>query len=110
MAILRCPLELLERSVRSIAPAEGLVVDGESTCGEQVAVIAAIDDLVDVAQRDPLGWDARVGQDTELPERARAPLAVRLDGDAGPPVRRRRGAKDRPVALRRPALAPGNLD
>ncbi len=53
--ILGQPVEELERAVRGIAPAEGAVVLERRTRRAQLPVVAAVDDLVDVAQRDVRG-------------------------------------------------------
>ena len=95
---------------RPIAPAERLVVDGERATREQLAVIAPVDDLVDVAERDVLRRDPGVDEDADLLEGARAGLAVGVDGHAGPNVGRGGGTEDRQVAGRGPALAAGDLD
>ena len=70
-AVLDGPLQQLERAVR-LLPAERLVVLAERAAPQQLAVIAAVDDLVDVAEGDVLGRDAAVGQEPELLEGARS--------------------------------------
>ena len=73
-------------------------------------MVAAVDDLVDVAERDVRRVDAVVGQEADLLERAGARFAVGQDRCAGPPVRGGRRLEHPPVALGRSAVAAGDLD
>ena len=73
-------------------------------------MVAAVDDLVDVAERDVLRGDAQVGQEPDLLERAGAGLAMRQDRRAGPAMGRRGGREYHAVARRRAAVTAGNLD
>ena len=103
-------LEEVEGAVRAVAPPERLVVDDGRAGRQQLAVVAAVLDLVDVAERDPLDRDAGLGQEADLLQRPGPGLAVGVDGHAGPRVGRRRRAEDRHVAIGGAVLAAGDLD
>src|SRR5688500_12701135 len=83
MSVLDHPADELDGPVRLvILPAERAVVLAVRPGRQQLPVIAAIDDLVDVAQHDVSRRDAVIAQDPDLLERARAVLAVGEDRDA----------------------------
>ena len=69
--VLGRPFEQPERPIVGV-PEESLVVDGEGSRREQLSVIPAIDDLVDVAERYVGGRHAGVDQKLDLLE-AKAP-------------------------------------
>ena len=90
LAVLDRPLEELEGAVRRVAPAEALVVDDRRAGREQLAVVAAVDDLVDVGERDPLRRDPRVAEQPDLLEARPCPPrsgcgSGRPSGDASRP-------------------------
>ena len=108
-AVLDGPLQQLERAVR-LLPAERLVVLPERATPQQLAVVAAVDDLVDVAERDVLRRDAVVGQEPELLEGAGPGLAMGQDRHPGREMGERGRLEDAPIALRRAVGAAGDLD
>ena len=109
--ILDHPADELEGPVRLVVlPAERAVVLAVRPGRQQFAVIAAIDDLVDMAQDDVPGGNPVVAQDADLLEGTGAVLAVGQDRDARAPVGLGRGLEHAPVARRQPALGSRDLD
>ena len=108
-AVLGHPFDQLHGAVRAVAPAERLVVLGERAGREQLAVIAAVDDLVDVAERDVLPGTPSSSSRRDLLEGARAALAVGEDRAAGPVVRRGRRLEDRRSRADGPPSLPATL-
>ena len=93
-----------------VAPAEGAVVLDEGARGEQVAVIATVDDLVDVTERHVRRRHPEIGQRTDLLERPGPGLAMGQDRRARGEMRRRGGLEDPEIPSGRSALAAGDLD
>ncbi len=104
------PGQQVQRPVRSVAPAERLVVDDERAGVQHRPVVAAVGDLVDVAQADVPRVDAEVGQQAKLLQPAGPGLAMGEERCARPPMRRGCRLEHAPVARGRAAVAAGHLD